>query len=117
MDVAKHVAKCLTCQQVKAQHCKPGGMLQPLEIPEWKWKRITMDFVTGLLRSQRGHDSIWVIIDKLTKSAHFLAVLKDFKLERLAELYVRQVIRLHGVPVSITSDRDPRFTANFWKSL
>ena len=76
-----------------------------------------MDFVTGLPRSQRGHDSIWVIVDPLTKSAHFLTVRKDLELEKYAELYVRQIVRLHGVPVTITSDRDPRFTANFWKSL
>ena len=89
VDVAKHVAKCLTCQQVKAQHCKPGGLLQPLEIPEWKWEHVTMDFVTGLPRSQRGNDSIWVIVDRLTKSAHFIVVRKDSTLEKLAELYVR----------------------------
>ena len=76
-NIAKHVAKCLTCQQVKAQHCKPGELLQPLEKPEWKWEHVTMDFVSGLPRSQRGHDTIWVIIDRLTKSAHFLAVRKD----------------------------------------
>ena len=71
-DVADFVARCLVCQQVKAEHQKPAGMLQLLEVPEWKWERITMDFVTGLPRSPRGYDSIWVIVDKLTKSAHFL---------------------------------------------
>ena len=91
-DIAKHVTKCLTCQQVKAQHCKPGGLLRPLEIPEWKWEHITMDFVMGLSRSQRGHDSIWVIVDRLTKSAHFLAIRKDFALERYADLYVQQIV-------------------------
>ena len=117
VDVAKHVAKCLTCQQVKAQHCKSGGMLQPLEIPEWKWEHIVMDFVMGLPRSQMGHDSIWGIVDRLTKSAHFLPMQKDFALNKYAEIYVRQIVRLHGVPVTITSDRDPKFTAAFWKSL
>ena len=73
-DVAEFVARCLTCQQVKAEHQKPAGMLQSLEIPEWKWERITIDYVTGLPRSQKGHDSIWVIVDRLTKSAHFLPV-------------------------------------------
>ena len=73
-DIIKHVAKCLTCQQVKAQHYKPGGLLRPLEILEWKWEHITMDFAMGLPRSQKGHDSIWLIVDKLTKSAHFLAM-------------------------------------------
>ena len=76
-----------------------------------------MDFVTGLSRSQRGHDSIWSIVDRLTKSAYFLAVRKDLELEKYAELYVRQIVHLHGVLVTITLDRDPRFTANFWKSL
>ena len=73
--------------------------------------------MSRLPRSQRGHDTIWEIVDRLTKSAHFLAIQKDFALERYAELYVQQIVRLHGIPVSITSDRDPRFTANFWKSL
>ena len=112
-DVAKHVARCLTYQQVKAQHCKPGRLLRPLEIPEWKWEHITMDFITGLLRSQTGHDTIWEIVDRLTKSAQVLAVRKDFALDQYAELYVQQRVRLHGVPILITSHRDPRFTANF----
>ncbi|XP_030452092.1 uncharacterized protein LOC115673972 [Syzygium oleosum] len=89
----------------------------PLEIPEWKWEHITMDFVMGLPRSQRGHDSIWVIVDRLTKLAHFLAVRKDFEMDMYAELYMRQIVHLHGVPVTIMSDRDPKFTATFWKSL
>ena len=76
-----------------------------------------MGFVMGLSKSQRGHDSIWVIIDRLTKSTHFLIVHKYFTLEQYADLYVQQIVRLHGVPVMITSDRDPRFTAKFWKSL
>ena len=116
-DVAKFVAKCLTCQQVKALHYKPGGMLQPMEIPEWKWEHITMDFVMGLPRTQRRNDTIWVIVDRLTKSAHFLAVRKKAALEQFAGLYVQSVLKLHGVPVTITSDRDPRFTAAFWRSL
>ncbi|XP_048138580.1 uncharacterized protein LOC125315986 [Rhodamnia argentea] len=117
VDVARHVAKCLTCRQVKTQHCKPGGMLQPLEIPEWKWEHVTTNFVMGLPRSQRGDDSIWFIVDRLTKSAHFLAVRKNFAMDRCAELYMRQIVRLYGVPVTITLDRDPKFTASLWKSL
>ena len=76
-----------------------------------------MDFVTGLPRIQRQHDAIWVIVDRLTKSAHFLPVNVKDSLETLAQLYVNEIVRLHGVPVSIVSDRDPRFTSRFWPSL
>ena len=116
-EVAEYVARCLTCQQVKAEHQRPSGLLQPLEIPEWKWEHITMDFVTGLPPTQKGFDAIWVIVDRLTKSAHFLPIRIKFNLERLAKLYVKEIVSRHGVPVSIVSDRDPRFTSNFWKSL
>ena len=76
-----------------------------------------MDFVTGLLKSVKGHDAIWVIVDRLTKSSHFLPIKTTFSLDRLAQLYVMEIVRLHGVPVSIVSDRDPRFTSKFWNSL
>ena len=69
-DVARFVYACLTCQKSKVEHQKPAGLMQPLEVPEWKWDSISMDFVTGLPNTLRGHDSIWVIIDRLTKSAH-----------------------------------------------
>ncbi|WCJ39071.1 Transposon Tf2-6 polyprotein [Euphorbia peplus] len=116
-DVAEFVARCLVCQQVKAEHQSPSGLLQPLPIPEWKWEHITMDFVSSLPRTQRGHDSVWVIVDRLTKSAHFLPVRVDYSLDKLAGIYVNEVVRLHGVPLSIVSDRDPRFTSQFWQSL
>ena len=116
-EVATYVEKCLTCQQIKAEHQRPAGMLQPLDIPEWKWEQITMDFVSGLPKTVAGHDSIWVIVDRLTKSAHFLSVRTTFTLDKLAEIYIKEIVRLHGVPVSIVSDRDSRFTAKFWKSL
>lgn len=74
IDVAKHVSKCLICQQMKAQHCRPGAILKSLEIPEWKWEKVIMDFVQGMPRTQRGHNSIWIIVDRLTKSTHFLLV-------------------------------------------
>ena len=83
-NIAEFISKCLVCQQVKAEHQVPVGLLQPLSIPEWKWERITIDFVSGLPRTQRNHDAIWVIVDRLTKSAHFLAVRVDYPLERLA---------------------------------
>ncbi|KAL0345764.1 UNVERIFIED_CONTAM: Transposon Tf2-12 polyprotein [Sesamum radiatum] len=116
-DVAEFVAKCMTCQQVKAEHQAPAGKLQPLSIPEWKWEKITMDFVVGLPRTFRKHDAIWVIVDRLTKSAHFLPIRQGDSLDKLAELYITEIVRLHGVPVSIVSDRDPRFTSRFWGSL
>ncbi|XP_071912309.1 uncharacterized protein [Coffea arabica] len=116
-DVAKFVQNCLICQQVKAEHQKPSGLLQPLEIPEWKWEHIAMDFVTGLPRSQQGFDAIWVIVDRLTKSAHFLPVSMSFSLEKLAKLYTEEIMRLHGIPISIVSDRDPRFVSRFWQKF
>ena len=116
-DISDFVSRCLICQQVKAEHQVPSGLLQPIMIPEWKWDRVTMDFVSGLPLSTSKKDAIWVVVDRLTKSAHFIPVRTDFSLDKLAELYVSQVVRLHGVPISIVSDRDPRFTSQFWKKL
>ena len=112
-EIASFVSKCLTCQQVKAEHQKPAGKIQLLPIPVWKWDKITMDFVTGLLRTRRQHDAIWVKVDRLMKSAHFLPVSNDEPLDKLAQLYVEETVRLHGVPISIVSDRDPIFTSIF----
>ena len=106
-NIADFVSKCLTCQQVKAEHQKPSGKLQPLLIPEQKWERIAIDFVTGLSRSKDGYDYIWVIVDRLTKSAHFLPVKATYSVVNLAKLYVKHIVCLHGVPVSIVSDRGP----------
>ena len=88
-DVIAYVERCLTCQQVKAEHQRPAGLLQPLEIPEWKWDQVTMDFVFGLPRTNKSHNSIWVVVDRLTKSAHFISLKSTYTLDRLAELYVR----------------------------
>ena len=115
--VGDFVQRCLVCQQVKAEHQKPAGLLQPLEVAEWKWEHVTMDFVTHLPWTPHGHDAVWVIMDRLTKSTHFLAVRMTFTLERFCRLYIQEIVRLHGMPVSIVSDRDPRFTAHFWKSF
>ena len=115
--VGDFVRRCLTCQQVKAEHQNPAGLLQPSEVAEWKWEHVTMDFVTHLPRTQQGHDAVWVIVDRLTKSAHFLDVRMTFTLERLCRFYIREIVRLHEVPVSIVSNRDPRFTVHFWKSF
>ena len=91
--------------------------MQPLPIPVWKWERLTMDFVIGMPRTQRHHDAIWVIVDRLTKSAHFLPIRTTFSAEQLAELYIKEIVRLHGVPLSIVSDRDTKFTSRFWRGF
>ncbi|KAI3754594.1 hypothetical protein L1987_54381 [Smallanthus sonchifolius] len=116
-DIALYVGKCLTCSKVKAEHQKPSGLLQQPEIPQWKWEQISMDFITKLPRTSSGHDSIWVIVDRLTKSAHFLPIREDYKMEKLSRLYINEVVTRHGVPLSIISDRDSRFTSRFWQSL
>ncbi|GKF89331.1 putative reverse transcriptase domain-containing protein [Tanacetum coccineum] len=116
-DIATYVSKCLTCSKVKAEHQRPSGLLQQLEIPEWKWDKITMDFITKLPRSKSGHDTIWVIVDILTKSAHFLAIKEDYSTEKLAKIYVDEIVARHGVPVSIISDRDGRFMSRCWQTM
>src|ERR1043165_450423 len=90
--------------------------MQPLEIPEWKWDSISMDFVTGLPNTARGHNSIWVIVDRLTKSNHFIPIDISFPVSKLAEIYTNVIVKLHGVLLCIVSDRDPRFTFDFWQS-
>nr|GEX88574.1 hypothetical protein [Tanacetum cinerariifolium] len=116
-DVATFVSRCLICQQVKIEHQRASGLLQPLDIPVWKWDEISMDFVTGLPRTQRRHNAIWVVVDRLTKSAHFLPIRKDYSVSRLSEIFQQEIIRLHGTPSAIVSDRDPRFASRFWKGL
>ncbi|GFZ03498.1 hypothetical protein Acr_16g0001220 [Actinidia rufa] len=116
-EIAEFVSQCLSCQQVKVEHQRPAGLFQSLPISEWKWEHITMDFVVGLPNSPRGCNAIWVIVDRLTKSAHFLPVKTTYSLSKYANLYIAEIIRLHGTPVFIVSDRDPRFTSKFWKSL
>ncbi|XP_015159078.1 uncharacterized protein, partial [Solanum tuberosum] len=93
-DIAEFISKCLVCQHLKAEHQVLVGLLQPLSIREWKWERITMDFVFGLPRTQRNHDAIWVIVDRLTKNAHFLAIRMDYSLEHLAELYINEIFEV-----------------------
>ncbi|GJY22481.1 reverse transcriptase domain-containing protein [Tanacetum coccineum] len=111
------VRMCLTCAKVKAEHQRPSSLLQQPEIPEWKWDKITMDLITKLPRSRSGHNAIWVIVDRLTKSAHFLAIREDFNTEKLARLYIDEIMARHGVPVSFISDRDGRFTSHFWQTV
>ena len=91
----------------------PTGLLQPLPVPVWKWENITMDFMVGLPRTASGHDDIWVIVDRLTKSAHFVPIRVTYGPRQLADFYLKQVIRLHGVPKDIISDRDSRYVSHF----
>ncbi|GJS86602.1 putative reverse transcriptase domain-containing protein [Tanacetum coccineum] len=116
-DIATYVSKCLTCARVKAEHQRPSGLLVQPEIPQWKWDNITMDFVTKLPKSSQGHDTIWVIVDRLTKSAIFTPMRETDSMEKLARMYLKEVVTRHGIPVSIICDRDPRFASNFWRSL
>ncbi|GJS77033.1 putative reverse transcriptase domain-containing protein [Tanacetum coccineum] len=116
-DIATYVSKCLTCAKVKAEHQRPSGLLVQPKIPEWKWDNITMDFVTKLPKTSQGYDTIWVIVDRLTKSAIFTPIRETDPLDKLARLYLKEVVTRHGIPVSIICDRDPRFASNFWRSL
>ncbi|GJS79166.1 reverse transcriptase domain-containing protein [Tanacetum coccineum] len=115
--IAEYVSKCLTCSRVKAECQKPSGLLVQPEIPMWKWERITMDFVTKLPKTSTGHDAIWVIVDRLTKSAHFIPIRATDSMETLTRLYIKEIVTRHGVPISIISDRDSHFTSRFWQSL
>ncbi|GJZ84873.1 putative reverse transcriptase domain-containing protein [Tanacetum coccineum] len=116
-DIATYVSKCLICTKVKAKHQRPLGLLVQPAIPEWKWDNITMDFFTKLPKSSQGFDTIWVIVDRLTKSAHFLPIRENDPLDKLARLYLNKIVSRHAIPVSIICDRDGRFTSNFWRSF
>ncbi|GJW06395.1 putative reverse transcriptase domain-containing protein, partial [Tanacetum coccineum] len=116
-DIATYVSKCLTCLKVKAEHQRPSGLLQQPVIPKWKWDKITMDFITKLPRSKSRHDTIWVIVDRLTKSAHFLAIREDYSTEKLTKIYIDEIVARHRVPMSIISERDGRFTSRCWQTM
>ncbi|GJU65082.1 putative nucleotidyltransferase, ribonuclease H [Tanacetum coccineum] len=115
--IAEYVGKCLTCSRVKAEYQKPSGLLVQPKIPMWKWERITMDFITKLPKTTNRHDTIWVIVDHLTKSAHFIPTQETDSMETLTRLYIKEIVSRHGVPISIISDRDSHFTSRFWQSL
>jgi transposase InsO family protein len=116
-DVAEYVALCDTCQRVKAEHQRPARLLHPLQVPEWKWEEIDMDFIVGLPRTQTGYDSILVTMDRLTKVAHFIPVKTTYSGPQLTELYMSRIVCLHGVPKKIVSDRGTQFTSKFWERL
>jgi hypothetical protein len=116
-DIAEYLAKCIECQQVKAKHRHPARLLQPLPIPEWKWKTISMDFITGLPTSTKQNDTIMVVVDKLSKFCHFIPIKSTCKAIDISQVFMKEIFRLHGMPKEIVSDRDMKFTSNFWKSL
>ncbi|GJR10719.1 putative reverse transcriptase domain-containing protein [Tanacetum coccineum] len=113
----RSVIYAMNPHKVKAEHQRLSGLLVQPAIPEWKWDNITMDFITKLPKLSQGFDSIWVIVDRLTKSAHFLPIRENDPLDKLARLYLNRIVARHGIPASIICDRDGRFTSNFWKSF
>jgi hypothetical protein len=111
------VAGCDVCQRVKAEHQRHASLLYPLKISEWKWEEIGMDIIVGLPCTPAGYDSIWVIVDRLTKVAHFIPVRTNYTGAKLAELYMAWIVCLHGLPKKIVSDRGSLFTSQFWQKL
>nr|GEX47956.1 hypothetical protein [Tanacetum cinerariifolium] len=116
-DIAEYVSKCLTCLNVKTEHQRPSGLLQQPKIPVWKWEGMAMDFVTKFPRTSSGHDTIWVIVNRLTKSAHSLPMREDYKMDRLGRLYLNEIVDRHGASISIISNHDSRFISRFWQSM
>jgi hypothetical protein len=116
-ETARYVLECDTYRKVKGDYMKHGDLLQPLSIPDWKWNDISMDFIVGLSLTARKFDSIWVIMDRHTKSAHFIPVSTKYRVEKYAEIYIARVLCLHGAPRMIVSDRWSQFFARFWEQL
>ncbi|KAL0552396.1 hypothetical protein IC582_011505 [Cucumis melo] len=116
-EVADFISRCLVWQQVKAPKEKPAGLLQPLSVPKWKWESVSMDFIIGLPRTLKGYTIIWVVVDRLMKSGHFVLGKSTYITNKWGQLYMTKIVRLHGVPVSIVSNRDARLTSKFWKGL
>jgi hypothetical protein len=116
-DIVEYVSLCDTCKRVKVEHQRPAGLLQPLKIPEWKWEEIRMNFIVGLPRTQAGYNSIWVIVDRLTKVAHFIPVKMTYSGAKLAELYMSQIVCMHGVTKKIVWDRASQYTSKFLEKL
>jgi hypothetical protein len=116
-DIAEYIAKCLECQHVKVEHRHPAGLLQPIQIPEWKWEVISMDFITVFPRKTKQHDAIMVVVDKLSKETHFTPMKSTYKAIDIANVFMKEIFRLHGMPKRIISDQDAKFTSKFWKGL
>jgi hypothetical protein len=116
-EIAKYVSECDTCHRIKADHLRPAGNLQPLSIPKWKWENICMDFIVGLPRTSRGYNSIWVIVNRLTKSTHFIPVATTYRVRQYAKLYISYIVCYHGILKTIISNRGSIFIARFWEQL
>src|SRR3954464_192290 len=116
-EIAQFIAECDVCHRVKAEHQRPAGNLKPLPIPDWKWDKVGMEFITGFPKTQKGNDAIFVFIDRLSKVAHFLPVRESITACLLADLYVSRIVSLHVVPLEIHSDRGSLFTSRFWESF
>jgi hypothetical protein len=114
--IQKFVRECQVCQRNKGEIVKALGLLQPLHIPNQIWEEISMDFITGLPKSE-GKDAIFVVMDRLTKYAHFCGIQSTYTTSQVVEVFMKEIHRLHGFPKVIVSDRDPKFTRNFWKEL
>jgi len=115
--IDEYLSKCLECQQVKYEHQHPKSILQPLPIPEWKWEIISVDFITWFPNTQRQNDSIMVVIDKLSNSTQFILVKSTYNEINIAEIFMKEIVRLHGILNMVISNRDVKFTSNFWKEL
>lgn len=116
-EVAEFLARCMECQQVKAEHQHLAGLLRPFPIPKWEWEVISIDFITGLPRRKRKNDYVMVVIDKLSKTTHFIHVKSTYKSVNIADIFMKEVLKLHGITKVIISDRDVKFTGNFSKKL
>jgi hypothetical protein len=116
-EVARYVSECDTCQKVKANYIKPGGLLQPLSIPECEWDDISMNFIVGLPLMTHKFDLIWMIVDRLSKSTHFISIHTNYNVQKYAGIYITRVLCLHGVPKTIMSDRGSQFVTRFWEQL
>ena len=116
-DMAKYISRYMKCQQVKVEHQHPACLFQPFLVRKWKWEFISMDFITGLLMTWRQHDYIMVLVDKLTKAAHFILVKSTHKTNDISNIFMKEIFKLHGLPKAMISDRDVKFTSNFWKGL
>jgi hypothetical protein len=116
-EIAKYVSECETCRRIKTDHLRPTRNLQPLSIPKWKWENICMDFIVGFPHTSRGYNSIWVIVDRLTKSTHFILVAMTFRVRQYVELYISHIVCYHDIPKTIISDRGSIFVARFWEQL
>ena len=116
-NIVEYLSKCLECQQVKVEHQHPTRILQTIPIPEWKWEVISLDFITGLPRTKRQNDSIMVVVDRLSKSAHFIPIKSTYKTVQIADIFMKEIFKLHGIPKTVISDWDVKFTSAFWKTL